>query len=181
MELLRKEYTGLILVDVQKNLVPVMAQKERVIDNIIKLLELAKLFHLPVVTTEQYPKWLGATLPEIVESMPAYDPITKLHFDCCEVGAFNESLRAKGVKNVIITGVETHICIFQTCVSLLGRGYNVQLPQDAVTSRTEENWRVGLGLMEEAGATITSTETIIYQVLEKAGTEEFKHMLKFVK
>ena len=181
MELLRKENTGLVVVDAQKNLMAVMGQKERVIDNIIKLLELAKLFNLPIVTTEQYPKWLGATLPEVVESMPAYEPIAKLHFDCCNVDAFSENLSGKGLKNIIITGVETHICIFQTCVSLLGRGYNVQVPQDAVTSRTEENWRVGLGLMEEAGATITSTETIIYQVLKKAGTKEFKHMLKFVK
>jgi nicotinamidase-related amidase len=181
MDLLRKKNTGLIVVDVQKNLVPVMGQKERVIDNIIKLLELAKLFSLPIITTEQYPKWLGTTLPEIIENMPAYDPITKLHFDCCEVDTFNESLDAKGVKNMIVTGVETHICIFQTCVSLLEKGYHIQVPQDAVTSRTEENWRVGLGLIQAAGATITSTEAIIYQVLQKAGTKEFKQMLKFVK
>ena len=181
MKLLTKENTGLIVVDAQKNLMPVMGQKERVIDNIVKLLQLSKLFNLPVMITEQYPKWLGTTLPEIIENTPAYDPITKLHFDCCEVGTFNESLDAKGVKNIIVTGVETHICIFQTCVSLLDKGYHVQVPQDAVTSRTEENWRVGLGLIQGAGATVTSTEAVIYQVLKKAGTKEFKQMLKFVK
>jgi nicotinamidase-related amidase len=181
VELLRKENTGLIIVDVQKNLMAVMGQKERVTDNLIKLLQLSKIFNLPVVITEQYPKWLGTTLPDIIENSPDYDPIEKLHFDCCEVDAFNESLKGKDLKRIIVTGVETHICVFQTCVSLLEKGYHIQVPQDAVTSRTEENWRVGLGLIQAAGATITSTESIIYQVLKKAGTKEFKQMLKFVK
>ena len=95
--------------------------------------------------------------------------------------AFNNSLDSEGLRNVIVTGVESHICVFQTCISILERGYRVHVPQDAVDSRTDENWRVGLDLMKQAGAVITSTETVIYQILKKAGTKEFKQMLKVIK
>ena len=181
MKLLDKEKTGLLVVDVQDKLMGVMGQKQRVVDNVLKLLHLSKIFDLPVILTEQYPKWLGPTLPEIKESLPNIEPISKLHFNCCDVDAFTNRLESEGLEKIIITGVESHICVFQTCLSLLERGYVVHVPQDAVDSRTEENWRVGLGLMSKAGAYITSTEAIIYQILKKAGTKEFKEMLKLVK
>ena len=181
MQLLENKDTGLIIIDVQEKLMEVMGQKQRVIDNVIRLLELSKIFGLSVLFTEQYPKWLGSTLPEIVESSPSYDPISKMHFNCCDVEAFNERLNTLALKNIIVVGVETHICVFQTCVSLLEKGYHVHLPQDAVTSRTDENWQVGLKLMDKAGALITSTETVIYQIMKKAGTTEFKKMLKVIK
>jgi nicotinamidase-related amidase len=181
MKLLDRASTGLLVIDVQEKLMEVMGQKQRVTDNIFKLLHLSALFELPVILTEQYPEWLGRTLSEIRESLPAYEPISKLHFDCCDVDAFSNRLDSEGLSNIIITGVESHICVFQTCVSILEKGYCVHVPQDAVGSRTDENWRVGLGLMDKAGALITSTETIIYQVLKKAGTKEFKKMLKIVR
>jgi len=181
MKLLEREQTGLIVVDVQAKLMGVMGRKQRVMENVIRLLQLSKLFALPIILTEQYPKWLGPTLPEITEDFPDDEPIAKLHFNCCDVDAFNERLDSAGLKNIILTGVESHICIFQTCVSLIEKGYQVHVPQDAVDSRTDENWGVGLELMRKAGAFITSTETVIYQILKKAGTPEFKQMSKFVK
>ena len=181
MQLLERENTGLLVVDVQEKLVPVMERSEWFIGNILKLLHLAKLFALPVILTEHHVRWLGPTLPEIIGSVPVYDPITKFHFNCCDVGPFNERLDSAGLENIILTGVESHICIFQTCVSLREKGYQVHVPQDAVDSRTHENWRVGLELMKRTGALITSTETVIYQILKKAGTKEFKEMLKIIK
>ena len=181
MQLLEKENTGILIIDLQEKLMAVMRQKQSVVDNTIRLLELSKTYELPVLMTEQYPKWLGPTLPEVVETSPSYDPISKMHFNCCDVEAFNESLTPLKCENLIVLGVETHICVFQTCVSLLERGYHVHVPQDAVTSRTDENWQIGLRLMERAGAFITSTETIIYQIMKKAGTPEFKKMLKVIK
>ena len=159
----------------------VMGQKERVTDRILKLLDLARVFHLPVILTEQYSKWLGPTLPSIQESLPVYEPIEKLHFNCCEVDAFNDRLEQKRLQNIILTGIETHICVFQTCVSLLERGYRVHIPHHAVDSRTDDNRQIGLSLMGEAGAVITSTEAIIFQILKKAGTPEFKALLKTIK
>ena len=181
MKLLDSKSTGLLVVDVQEKLMPVMERRERVVGNILKLLHLAKLFDLPVLLTEHHVRWLGPTLPEITKSLPAYEPITKLHFNCCDVGAFNERLDSAGLENIILTGVESHICIFQTCVSLREKGYQVHVPQDAVDSRTHENWSVGLELMKETGAVITSTETVIYQILKKAGTKEFKEMVKILR
>ena len=181
ISLLNKENTGLIIVDVQEKLMQVMGNPDRVTDRIVKLLHLSRVFNLPVILTEQYSKWLGPTLPPIKESLPEYDPIEKLDFNSCSVDIFNKRVEAAGLRNIILTGVETHICVFQTCVSLLEKGYSVHVPHHAVDSRTEDNWNIGLSLMKEAGAVITSTETIIFQILKKAGTPEFKKMLKTIK
>ena len=181
VSLLNRENTGLVIVDVQDKLMGVMGRKKEIIDNIVKLLHLSKIYDLPLILTEQYPKWLGPTLPELKDSLPVYEPLNKVHFNCCDVEAFNNRLDSTNLKDIILTGVESHICVFQTCFSLIERGYRVHVPQDAVDSRTEANWRVGLELMGEKGAVITSTEAVIYQVLKKAGTKEFKEMLKIIK
>jgi len=181
MKILKSRHTALLLVDAQEKLMQVMGDRQRTAANIHKLLELAQLFNLPIIVTEQYPKMLGPTLPELQSSLPTYAPIEKLHFNCCAVEAFNAQLDAFDLQNIILTGAESHICVFQTCVSLVNKGYAVQVPQDAVDSRTKENRQAGLNLMQQAGAIITSTETIIYQILEKAGTPAFKTMLKLVK
>jgi nicotinamidase-related amidase len=181
INLLDKEHTGLVIVDVQTKLMDVMAQKERVIDNLVRLLHLSKLFNIPVLLTEQYPRIMGYTQPEIKEALPHYDPIQKMDFNCCAVESFNDRLKSLGLINILLTGVESHICVFQTCFSLLEKGHNVHVPQDAVDSRTKENRRVGIELMEKAGAVMTSTETVIFQILRRAGTKEFKEMLKLVK
>jgi len=181
ISLLNKEDTGLVVVDAQEKLMQVMREPERVVDRMIKLLHLAQVYDLPVILTEQYPKWLGPTLPPIQEALPGYDPIEKLDFDCCRVDLFNTRLETAALKNIILTGVETHICVFQTCVSLLKKGYTVHVPHHAVDSRTEDNWHIGLSLMKEAGAVITSAETIIFQIMKRAGSQEFKEMMKVVK
>ena len=181
ISLLSKENTGLIIVDVQEKLMKVMGNPDRVVDRIVKLLHLSRVFKLPVILTEQYSKFLGPTLPPIKEALPEYDPIEKLHFNSCNVGFFDTRVDEEGLRNIILMGVEAHICVFQTCVSLLEKGYNVHVPHHAVDSRTEENWDIGLSLMKEAGAVITSTETIIFQILKKAGTPEFKEMLETIK
>ena len=181
MLLLEKANTGLVIIDVQEKLMPVVEQRQRIIENIKRLLLLSKLFHLPVILTEQYPEWLGPTLPDIVESLIDCKPIPKMYFNCCDVDSFNEQLDSKDLKNIIVTGVESHICVFQTCVSLVNKGYQVHIPRDAVGSRTDENWRVGLDLLNKAGAFITSTESVIYQILKKAGTKEFKRLLKIMR
>lgn len=179
--LLSTDKTGIVILDVQEKLMPVMVRKETVTENILKLLHLSKLYNLPIVLTEQYSKWLGSTLPQIKEALPSYNPIEKLHFNCCDLDAFNIRLESEGLTNIVLMGVESHICILMTCIPLLEKGYKIHVPQDAVASRTDENWRVGLELMRDAGAVITSTEAIIYQILRKAGTKEFKEMLKMVK
>jgi len=181
IKLLTSEQTGLVVVDIQTKLMKVMRQKERVADNTLKLIHMAKLFDIPIVVTEQYPKMIGPTLPEINEALPDTTAIKKTEFNCCDVDPFMQALKSDGLINVILTGVESHICVLQTCLDLLDKGYIVHVPRDAVDSRTEENWLMSLNLMEKAGAVITSTETVIFQILKKAGTKEFKEMLRLIK
>ncbi len=181
IKLLEREQTGLVVVDIQTKLMNVMGNKERVLDNTLKLIHLSKLFNIPILMTEQYPKMIGPTLPEIKEALPHIAPIKKMEFNCCDVDPFMEFLKSEGLINVILTGVESHICILQTCLGLLDKGYIVHIPGDAVDSRTEENRLTAINLMEKAGAVITSTETVIFQILKKAGTKEFKEMLRLIK
>ncbi len=181
LSLLNKENTALIIVDAQEKLMNAMKNRDRVTDRMVKLLHLARVFELPVILTEQNAKMLGPTIPAVKDLLKAYRPIEKLHFNCCRVDAFNRGLEAGDFTSVILTGIETHICVFQTCLSLVERGYSVHVPHHAVDSRTEDNWKIGLSLMERAGALITSTETIIFQMLGKAGTEEFKALLPVIR
>ena len=181
LSLLEKEKTGLIIVDVQGKLIDAMNNGERVVDRLVKLLHLARVFELPVIITEQYSKMLGPTVPAVKELLLEYDPVQKVEFNCCKVDEFSRKLESGEFTDVILTGVETHICVFQTCLTLLEKGYGVHVPHHAVGSRTEDNRRIGLSLMQRAGAVVTSTETIIFQMLGRAGTKEFKELLPVIK
>jgi nicotinamidase-related amidase len=134
-----------------------------------------------VLLTEQNPQYLGKTLDEIKSLLPDLKPIEKLDFDCCAVSGFSQKLESLNLSTIILFGVESHVCVLQSCLSLLERVYRVHVPRDAIDSRTAENRQTGLELMAKAGAVITSTETVIFQLLKKAGTDEFRTMLKIVK
>jgi nicotinamidase-related amidase len=176
-----KEKTGLIIIDAQENLMSVMRQKKEVIQNIVKLLHLARIYHLPVLMTEQYPKMLGPTVDEIRSHVPDFDPVEKLEFDFCRVEPFMKRLEALTLYNLIVTGVEAHVCVLQSCLCLVKKGYHVYVPRDCIDSRTYENKQTALELMKDEGVTVTSAEVIIFQMLKQAGTPEFKEMLKVIK
>lgn len=179
--ILKKEQAALIVVDVQDRLAAVMSERQKVTANILHLIEAAKLLGLPVVLTEQYPKGLGPTVNEIKEALPASEPIEKLTFNCCGEPPFLTKVGALGKKKVILCGMETHVCVLQTCVGLLREGYDVHVVRDAVCSRTKDNYKTGIEFMRDAGAVITCTETVLFQLLEKAGTDEFKAIVKRIK
>lgn len=178
---INKNDVALVLVDIQERLASVMADRDKVISNCLHLIELSKLLQVPVVLTEQYPKGLGQTVHEIRKALPHYRPIEKLTFDCCGVNPFIEALTSVGRKNIVLAGMETHICVLQTCIGLIKEGYNVHVPEDAVCSRTKENFKTGIGFMRDAGAVITCTETVLFQLLERAGTEEFRTISKRIR
>lgn len=158
-----------------------MKERRKVTANCLHLIEAARLLDIPLVLTEQYPKGLGPTVKEIKDALPSYRPIEKLTFDCCRVDSFMDALDSLGKKRIILTGMETHICVLQTCLGLLREGFHVHVPQDAVCSRTKENFLAGIEMMRDAGAVITCTETVLFQLLERAGTEEFKAISKRIK
>ena len=180
---LAAERAALVVVDIQEKLLPPIHEKERLVRNSQLLLRLAGILNIPVVATTQYAKGLGKTVPEIASLLPAGEPIDKLQFGCFASPQFCSALKTlPGRRNtVLLCGMETHICVMQTALGALEQGYLVHVAADAVGSRSELNWRVGLERMRTAGALISSTETVIYELLGGSGTPQFKEMLQYLK
>ena len=178
---LEQNNTALLIIDVQERLAKVMKVKETVVANCVHLVEVAKTYDMPVLVTEQYPKGLGPTVEEIRNAVPGYRPVEKLTFSCCEEQSFLDELRRLNRKHIILAGMETHVCVLQTGISLLRKGFHVHLVKDAVCSRAKENWKTGIGFLRDAGAVITCTETVLFQILKIAGTEEFKALSRRIK
>jgi nicotinamidase-related amidase len=178
---LNKNEAVLVIVDIQERLAAVMSEREKVTGNCLHLIEIAKLLRIPVVLTEQYPKGLGPTVSEIKNALPAYEPVEKIAFSCCGQPAFLDRLSVLGRNKVVLCGMETHICVLQSCVDLIGKGFTVHVVSDAQCSRAKENHKTGIEFMRDAGAVITCTETALFQLLEKAGTEEFKTISKRIR
>ncbi len=180
---LDREEAVLLIVDIQERLVPAMKEKDkdRVVKNCQHLIELAKMINVPIVVTEQYPKGLGRTVPELQAAIPEYKPIEKTAFGCCGEPAFQAAIKKLNKKKIIVVGMETHVCVLQTVTGLLQDGFVPHVVQDAVCSRAEENWRTGIEFMRDAGAVVTCTETVLFQLLKVAGTEEFKKISQRIK
>ena len=138
---------------------------------------------MTVLATEQYPKGLGHTVPPLAARLEAAGvaPVAKMTFDACGDPGLARALAAMAPRAVVVVGMETHVCVFQTVRELARRGYEVHVPVDAVASRTGENRTTGLALCERSGALVTTTETIVFDLLERAGTDAFKAVSKLVK
>jgi len=178
---LDRDNTALLVIDIQEKLAKVMKMKDAVLDNCLHLIELSKLTGIPVVVTEQYPKGLGLTVEEIRKALPDFQPIEKLHFSCCDETSFSNKIKQLNKKTILLAGMETHICILQTCIGLLREGLNVHLVKDAVCSRSKDNWRTACEFMRDAGAVISCTETVLFQLLKVAGTDEFRAISKRIR
>jgi nicotinamidase-related amidase len=172
---------ALVVVDIQERLLPAIFEKERVVQNAIRLMKGATVLGVQVLATEQYRRGLGATVAEVAAAVPGFAPIEKLAFSACGAPGFTAALKAKGVSEAILCGIESHVCVSQTCLDLLDGGFRVVVVADAISSRTPENHRFGVDRMRAAGAVIASTEMILFELLEQAGTDEFKQILALVK
>jgi nicotinamidase-related amidase len=176
-----KTNTALVIIDIQERLAAVMKVKDIVMENCLHLIELSKTYGVPIILTEQYPKGLGQTVKEIREALPEYKPFIKTTFSCCDEQTFLNEIKKLNRGTIILAGMETHVCVLQTCISILKNGFNVHVVKDAVSSRTKENWETGIEFMRDAGAVITCTEIVLFQVLKIAGTEEFKAISRRIK
>lgn len=170
----------LLIIDVQERLVPAMKYGDKVIENSNKLIAVAGQMDIPVLVTEQYPEGLGCTVDEIDTAAVEAKVHEKVTFSGCTPDV-TAHLTRLGRRKIIVTGMETHVCVLQTVRSLLEQGYQVFLAQDAVCSRTKENYRNGLSLLSAMGAVITNTETVIFDLLKRAATDEFRQVLKLIK
>ena len=179
---LNPEECALIVIDIQERLLPAIFEKERVLKNSQLLIRAAGILNVPTIATTQYAKGLGDTVSE-VKSLLSNEAIDKQMFSCFGSGVFCSVLkRLPGRRStVLLCGMESHICVAQTALAALREGYLVHVASDAVSSRTEWNWKVGLDRMRAAGSVVSSTEMIIYELLRSSGTEEFKNMLKYLK
>jgi len=178
-ELMSSTDTGLVVVDVQEKLVPAIADRHVVVWNVRRLIDGAKLLGMPVAATEQYPKGLGPTVPELAERLGAIP--SKLAFSCCACPEIFREFERRGVHKVLVCGVEAHVCVEQTVLDLLGNGWRVYVAADAVGSRREVDYRIALQRMDAAGATVTSTEAALFEWCRVAGTPEFKQISRLAK
>jgi isochorismate hydrolase len=168
----------LVIIDVQEKLMPVIADRERVVSNIARLVKVCHITGIPIVVTEQ--EKLGKTVAEIYDGFSAEKALQKVDFNCFSCADFAEKIKKTGRKTIILTGVEAHICVSQTALHAIPF-YNVQIVSDAVSSRLTDNRNVALQRVRDAGAIITSTEMFIYEIVQKAGTDEFRSILPLVK
>lgn len=180
---LQPDSCALVVIDIQEKLLPPIFQKEQLIKNAQLLIRLASILKIPAVATTQYSKGLGSTVPEVASLLPETPMIDKQMFSCFGSESFCSSIkRLPGNRNtLLLCGMESHICVTQTALAALREGYLVHVASDAVSSRTGWNWRIGLERMRAAGAIISSTEMMMYELMRSSGSPAFKEMLAYLK
>lgn len=171
----------LVVIDMQGKLAQSMYCKEQLFENVQKIIKGAQVLGLPLLLTEQNPKGLGPTISEIADLVPGVRRIPKLSFSCCGDESFSKELSGLQRRQVLLSGIEAHVCLYQTTVDLVGSGYEVHVLADAVSSRTADNKAIGLQKMRDAGASITSVETALFELLRAAEGPAFKQIISIVK
>jgi len=180
----------LVVVDVQGKLAQLMHNKESLFKNIEILIKAAKILNIPILWCQQCPQFLGPTIPQIAELLSGVEPpnvlvgggpINKASFSCCGSDQFNDKLLALGPRQILLCGIESHVCIYQTAIDLLHKGFSVEVIADAVSSRTPENKQIAITKMSAEGAKITSTEMALFELLKTADHPHFREIAKLVK
>lgn len=172
---------ALVVIDIQDKLAPTIHGIDGVVRHAGLLMDCASALGMPILITEQYPAGLGPTIPAILDKARSAERIEKTTFSCCRAPAFMQALETLGRPQIILAGIETHVCVFQTAADLIEHSYRVQAVSDAVSSRTESNRTIGLERMRHAGAEVTSFESVIFELLETSNRPEFKQILKLMK
>ena len=171
----------MLLVDVQGQLAQLMHEKDKLFNSLELMIKGMKILNVPILWLEQIPSKLGLTIGQISCLMEGENPIEKFSFSCWKEPEFKKKFKALGRNQVLLTGIETHICVYQTGYDLLSQGYQVQVAADCVSSRTKENKEIGLQRLTQSGGQITSLEMILFELMQEAGGEGFKQMVKLIK
>jgi nicotinamidase-related amidase len=181
---LTPERTAFVVCDVQERLFHAMDadHREEVMRNIKILATSARRLRLPILLTEQYPKGLGHTLQELLDTLgPGVEPLAKVTFSCCGIDTFRARLEATGARHVVLAGIEAHVCVLMSAIDLIALGYTVHVAADAVTSRTQGNWRLAMDQLRQAGGVVTATESVLFQLLRQADTDEFRELARLIR
>jgi len=173
-ELLDRNRSVLVLIDIQERLFPHVHEHERMLTRVDLLLAAAKLLKVPLLLTEQYPKGLGGTVEQIRKILPAVQPLEKMDFSCVPAEGFMERLSALHRDQIVLAGIETHICVTQTALDLASQGESVYVVSDATSSRRPLDAKIALKRLNQAGLSLVTAESVIFEWLRRAGTEEFK-------
>ncbi|MBN2583506.1 MAG: hydrolase [Planctomycetes bacterium] len=178
---MRRSESVLLVVDIQERLLPAIDGHEQVLAVADRVLRAARALNVPVLCTEQYPRGLGATVEPVRSNVGPEPIIEKLAFSCCGAEGLPERLAALGRRQVILVGIEAHVCVMQTVLDLLAAGYRPYVVADAVSSRFAADRDVAFERMRQAGAVVTTAESVMFEWLEVAGTPEFKTVSRFVR
>jgi nicotinamidase-related amidase len=176
-----KEHTSALIIDIQERLFPFLFQGEKMIRNTTILIEGLKILHIPIFVTEQYVKGLGPTIAPIAELLTGIKRTEKMAFSCCDEPKVDEDLAVAGKENIVIAGIESHVCVLQTVIDLKRNGYHPIVVEDCITSRREHDKLIALERMRHEGIAITTYESILFELLRYSGTEQFKAISKLVK
>ncbi len=171
----------LLVIDIQEKFRLVINEFDRVVDNSKKLIKASNLLNIPIIVTEQYPGGLGETVEEIHKVLEVFGDVKKVSFNCFNNSDFVDLIRKEAKKNIIISGIESHVCDIQTAIAALAKGYNVCLVADAVSSRKISDYEVALRRMENEGVKLASTEMIIFQMIKDSKDEKFKELSNIIK
>ena len=179
--MLNLESTVLVVVDVQGKLATLMHEHEQLSHNIVTMVKGAKLLNLPIIWLEQIPEKLGPSIPELAKELLDFSPVKKTSFSACGEPYFMSALEKTGCRQVLLTGIETHICVYQTAMDLLAGGYEVEVLVDAVSSRTIQNKEVALDKMSALGADLTTVEMALFELMKSAEAPQFRDVAKLIK
>jgi len=177
----QRHLTALAVIDLQERLIPHIFESEELIRKTALLIGAARILNIPILATEQYPEGIGPTVPQLKNILEGAPLISKRTFSCCREPRFMTTLEELQRRQILICGIETHVCVFQTAADLVARGFQVQVAVDAVSSRTEANKTIGLTRIQQAGGAISSVESTVFELLETSACPEFKQVIKLIK
>lgn len=180
-KILKKESAALVIIDIQERILGAMSHPDRVVENTLKLIKGFKTLNLPIFYTEQYPKGLGETAKALQEELQGLTAIQKLSFSCFGADGFFQRLKDNNITQVVIAGIESHVCVMQTVLDLKANSFQVNVCADAVSSRKEIDYNTALRRMEVNEVEVTTTESVLFELLNVCGTDEFKAISKIVK
>jgi len=178
---IKKEDTIAVVIDVQKKLYPFISGNEELTGNIVRLIKGLKTLEMEILVTVQYEKGLGETIEPVKEALGEFDKLEKMSFSCCGDNNFISEIKKSGKKNVIVCGIESHVCVLQTVIDLIEKGYQPVLIEDCVSSRRLNDKRIAVERMRQEGALISTYESVLFELLEVSGTDTFKEISKIVK